>query len=178
MPHARCSFHGRAKQSPEIPAFASHVVSPSIHAGCCCEQNIVCEIVCRVLHFVGPASVKEALLFSLQLEYSTELWFAESAERMLNRFVHTLEQFVGGALERNMHSVTCALPREKDWALSFSADKVRGEGSGSRNTAIDRDECSRVGHWGALFLHALSRPSTICPFPPHGWSALDGLPLL
>ena len=31
---------------------------------------------------------------------------------------------------------------------------------------------------GALFLHALSRPSTICPFPPHGWSAPDGLPLL
>ena len=24
---------------------------------------------------------------------------------------------------------------------------------------------------GALFLHALSGPSTICPFPPHGWSA-------
>ena len=31
---------------------------------------------------------------------------------------------------------------------------------------------------GALFLHALSRPCTICPFPPHGWSAPDGLPLL
>ena len=31
---------------------------------------------------------------------------------------------------------------------------------------------------GALFLHALSRPSTICAFPPHGWSAPDGLPLL
>ena len=31
---------------------------------------------------------------------------------------------------------------------------------------------------GALFLHTLSRPSTICPFPPHGWSAPDGLPLL
>ena len=31
---------------------------------------------------------------------------------------------------------------------------------------------------GALFLHVLSRPSTICPFPPHGWSAPDGLPLL
>ena len=31
---------------------------------------------------------------------------------------------------------------------------------------------------GALFLHALSGPSTICPFPPHGWSASDGLPLL
>ena len=31
---------------------------------------------------------------------------------------------------------------------------------------------------GALFLHALSGPSTICPFPPHGWSAHDGLPLL
>ena len=30
----------------------------------------------------------------------------------------------------------------------------------------------------ALFLHALSGPSTICPFPPHGWSAPDGLPLL
>ena len=30
---------------------------------------------------------------------------------------------------------------------------------------------------GALFLHALSGPSTIC-FPPHGWSAPDGLPLL
>ena len=29
-----------------------------------------------------------------------------------------------------------------------------------------------------MFLHALSRPSTICPFPPHGWSAPDGLPLL
>ena len=29
---------------------------------------------------------------------------------------------------------------------------------------------------GALFLHALSRPSTICPFPPHGWSAPGGLP--
>ena len=28
------------------------------------------------------------------------------------------------------------------------------------------------------FLHALSGPSTICPFPPHGWSAPDGLPLL
>ena len=27
-------------------------------------------------------------------------------------------------------------------------------------------------------LHALSRPSTICPSPPHGWSAPDGLPLL
>ena len=27
-----------------------------------------------------------------------------------------------------------------------------------------------------LFLHALSGPSTICPFPPHGWS--DELPLL
>ena len=26
------------------------------------------------------------------------------------------------------------------------------------------------------FLHALSGPSTICPFPPHGWSAPDGLP--
>ena len=31
---------------------------------------------------------------------------------------------------------------------------------------------------GALFLHALSRPSTICPCPPHGWSAPDGFPLL
>ena len=31
---------------------------------------------------------------------------------------------------------------------------------------------------GALFLHALSGPSTICPFPPHTWSAPDGLPLL
>ena len=31
---------------------------------------------------------------------------------------------------------------------------------------------------GALFLHALSGPSTICPFPPHSWSAPDGLPLL
>ena len=31
---------------------------------------------------------------------------------------------------------------------------------------------------GALFLHALSGPSTICPFPPHVWSAPDGLPLL
>ena len=31
---------------------------------------------------------------------------------------------------------------------------------------------------GALFLHALSGPSTICPFPPHGWSAPDGHPLL
>ena len=31
---------------------------------------------------------------------------------------------------------------------------------------------------GALFLQALSGPSTICPFPPHGWSAPDGLPLL
>ena len=31
---------------------------------------------------------------------------------------------------------------------------------------------------GALFLHALSGPSTICPFPPRGWSAPDGLPLL
>ena len=31
---------------------------------------------------------------------------------------------------------------------------------------------------GALFLHALSGPSPICPFPPHGWSAPDGLPLL
>ena len=31
---------------------------------------------------------------------------------------------------------------------------------------------------GALFLHALSGPSTIIPFPPHGWSAPDGLPLL
>ena len=31
---------------------------------------------------------------------------------------------------------------------------------------------------GALFLHALSRPSTICPSLPHGWSAPDGLPLL
>ena len=31
---------------------------------------------------------------------------------------------------------------------------------------------------GALFLHALSGPSTICSFPPHGWSAPDGLPLL
>ena len=31
---------------------------------------------------------------------------------------------------------------------------------------------------GALFLHALSGPSTICPFPPHAWSAPDGLPLL
>ena len=30
----------------------------------------------------------------------------------------------------------------------------------------------------ALSLHALSGPSTICPFPPHGWSAPDGLPLL
>ena len=30
---------------------------------------------------------------------------------------------------------------------------------------------------GARFLHALSGPSTICPFPPHGWSAPDGLPL-
>ena len=30
---------------------------------------------------------------------------------------------------------------------------------------------------GALFLHALSGPSTTCPFPPHGWSAPDGLPL-
>ena len=29
-----------------------------------------------------------------------------------------------------------------------------------------------------MFLHALSRPSTICPFPPHGWSAPDGPPLL
>ena len=28
------------------------------------------------------------------------------------------------------------------------------------------------------FLHALSGPSTICPFSPHGWSAPDGLPLL
>ena len=31
---------------------------------------------------------------------------------------------------------------------------------------------------GALFVHAVSGPSTICPFPPHGWSAPDGLPLL
>ena len=31
---------------------------------------------------------------------------------------------------------------------------------------------------GALFLHALSGPSTIRPFPPHGWAAPDGLPLL
>ena len=31
---------------------------------------------------------------------------------------------------------------------------------------------------GALFLHALSGPCTICPFPPHSWSAPDGLPLL
>ena len=31
---------------------------------------------------------------------------------------------------------------------------------------------------GALFLHALSGPSTICSFPPHGWPAPDGLPLL
>ena len=31
---------------------------------------------------------------------------------------------------------------------------------------------------GALFLHSLSGPSTICSFPPHGWSAPDGLPLL
>ena len=31
---------------------------------------------------------------------------------------------------------------------------------------------------GALFLHALSGPSTICPFPRHGWSAPDGLLLL
>ena len=31
---------------------------------------------------------------------------------------------------------------------------------------------------GALFFHALSGPSTICPFPPHSWSAPDGLPLL
>ena len=31
---------------------------------------------------------------------------------------------------------------------------------------------------GALFLHVLSRPYTICPFPPHGWSAPGGLPLL
>ena len=31
---------------------------------------------------------------------------------------------------------------------------------------------------GALFLHTLSGPSTMCPFPPHGWSAPDGLPLL
>ena len=31
---------------------------------------------------------------------------------------------------------------------------------------------------GALFLHALSGQSTICPFPPHSWSAPDGLPLL
>ena len=29
---------------------------------------------------------------------------------------------------------------------------------------------------GALFLHALSGPSTICPFPTHGWSAPDGTP--
>ena len=29
-----------------------------------------------------------------------------------------------------------------------------------------------------MFLHALSGPSTICPFSPHGWSAPDGLPLL
>ena len=29
-----------------------------------------------------------------------------------------------------------------------------------------------------MFLHALSRPSTICPFHPHGWSAPNGLPLL
>ena len=25
---------------------------------------------------------------------------------------------------------------------------------------------------------SVHRPSTICPFPPHGWSAPDGLPLL
>ena len=31
---------------------------------------------------------------------------------------------------------------------------------------------------GALFLHSLSGPSTICSFPPHGWSAPDGLPLV
>ena len=31
---------------------------------------------------------------------------------------------------------------------------------------------------GALFLHALSGLSTICPFPPHSWSAPDGLLLL
>ena len=31
---------------------------------------------------------------------------------------------------------------------------------------------------GALLLRALSRPSTICPFPPHDQSAPDGLPLL
>ena len=29
---------------------------------------------------------------------------------------------------------------------------------------------------GALFLHTLSGPSTICSFPPHGWSALDRAP--
>ena len=31
---------------------------------------------------------------------------------------------------------------------------------------------------GALFLHALSGPSTICPVPLHSWSAPDGLLLL
>ena len=31
---------------------------------------------------------------------------------------------------------------------------------------------------GALFLHSLSGPSTTCSFPPHGWSAPEGLPLL
>ena len=31
---------------------------------------------------------------------------------------------------------------------------------------------------GALFPQALSGPSTICAFPPHGWSAPNGLPLL
>ena len=31
---------------------------------------------------------------------------------------------------------------------------------------------------GALFPHALSGPDTICPFPPHSWSAPDGLSLL
>ena len=30
----------------------------------------------------------------------------------------------------------------------------------------------------AVFLHEPSGPSAICTFPPHSWSAPDGLPLL
>ena len=44
--------------------------------------------------------------------------------------------------------------------------------------ALGSEDRGVAGGLGALFLHALSRPSTRCPFPPHGWSAPNGLPLL
>ena len=62
------------------------------------------------------------------------------------------------------------------WLLSGSFDCVC-----CPHTSVHRPSiaCLAVFLRGpGAFLHALSGPSTICAFPPHGWSAPDGLPLL